>query len=324
MAPKRSMGVPPPPPPSVPAGRLLSRQQSVGKLKKSSIMSSLFRELKTKLEGSRLQFKLSSRTKKQFVGSAGGKEGLAAFLRELTKRSPFFQQIEEDAKNHAKTILELKAAINCFQTKDMTELIKFQQHMEAILEVLTDENQVLAKFEDFPIKKLETIRAAAALYSKSNLVVSNLKNWEVKSPAAQLLNKFDCYFTKVKEELDAFERTKDEESRNFKSHGIDFDFNIFVTIKELMVDVSSNCMELVLKEWRETKGANDAEKKANQNLLWRAFKLAFRVYSFAGGSVLTSWLKNWLMKFCVLLLHLPSPKQIPQYSIFNLSFFTNY
>ncbi|KAG4156867.1 hypothetical protein ERO13_D02G025000v2 [Gossypium hirsutum] len=284
MAPKRSIGVPPPPPPSVPAGRLLSRQQSVGKLKKSSIMSSLFRELKTKLEGSRLQIKLSSRTKKQFGGSAGGKEGLAAFLRELTKRSPFFQKIEEDAQNHAKTILELKAAINSFQTKDMTELIKFQQHMEAILEVLTDENQVLAKFEDFPIKKLETIRAAAALYSKSNLVVSNLKNWEVKSPAAQLLNKFDCYFTKVKEELDAFERTKDEESRNFKSHGIDFDFNIFVTIKELMVDVSSNCMELVLKEWGETKGANDAEKKANKNLLWRAFKLAFRVYSFAGGN----------------------------------------
>ncbi|KAB2039684.1 hypothetical protein ES319_D02G027700v1 [Gossypium barbadense] len=284
MAPKRSIGVPPPPPPSVPAGRLLSRQQSVGKLKKSSIMSSLFRELKTKLEGSRLQIKLSSRTKKQFGGSAGGKEGLAAFLRELTKRSPFFQQIEEDAQNHAKTILELKAAINSFQTKDMSELIKFQQHMEAILEVLTDENQVLAKFEDFPIKKLETIRAAAALYSKSNLVVSNLKNWEVKSPATQLLNKFDCYFTKVKEELDAFERTKDEESRNFKSHGIDFDFNIFVTIKELMVDVSSNCMELVLKEWGETKGANDAEKKANKNLLWRAFKLAFRVYSFAGGN----------------------------------------
>ncbi|MBA0737861.1 hypothetical protein Gogos_011300 [Gossypium gossypioides] len=255
MAPKRGMGVPPPLPPSVPAGRLLSRQQS-----------------------------LSSRTKKQFGGSAGGKEGLAAFLRELTKRSPFFQQIEEDAKNHAKTILELKAAINSFRTKDMTELIKFQQYMEAILEVLTDENQVLAKFEDFPIKKLETIRAAAALYSKSNLVVSNLKNWEVKSPAAQLLNKFDCYFTKVKEELDAFERTKDEESRNFKSHGIDFDFNIFVTIKELMVDVSSNCMELVLKEWGETKGANDAEKKANKNLLWRTFKLAFRVYSFAGGN----------------------------------------
>ncbi|XP_022733787.1 uncharacterized protein At4g04980-like isoform X2 [Durio zibethinus] len=176
----------------------------------------------------------------------------------------------------------------------MFKLIKFRQDAEAFLEVLTDESQVLAKFEDFPTKKLETIRTAAALYSKSNLIVSNLKKWDLTPPAGQLLHKFDCYFTKVKEELDAFDRIKDEESRKFKSHGIDFDFNIFTMIKELMVDVSSSCMELALKEWRETKGAAadknngfkiDVQTKGNGiKLLWKAFQLAFRVYSFAGGN----------------------------------------
>ena len=43
------------------------------------------------------------------------------------------------------------------------------------------------------------------------------------------------------------ERTKDEESKKFQSHNIDFDFYILVQIKELLVDVSSNCMELALK-----------------------------------------------------------------------------
>ena len=43
------------------------------------------------------------------------------------------------------------------------------------------------------------------------------------------------------------ERTKDEESKKFRSHNIDFDFYILVQIKESMVDVSSNCMELALK-----------------------------------------------------------------------------
>ncbi|XP_038991140.1 uncharacterized protein At4g04980-like [Hibiscus syriacus] len=250
-------------------------------------MSNLFRDLRIKLEGSRLQIKITSRTRKQLGGSAGGKEGLAASLLELTQRSPFFKQIEEDVEKYGKTILELKASINSFETKDMNELVKFQQDMDYILEDLTDESQVLAKFEDFPTKKMETIRAAAALFSKANSIVSKLKSWEVKSPSAQLLIRFDRYFTKVKTELDAIERTKDEESRTFKRHGIDFDFNIFVTIKELMVDVSSNCMELVLKEWRETRGATcnaDVQKKVNKNLLWRAFQMAFRVYSFAGGN----------------------------------------
>ncbi|XWS35155.1 hypothetical protein CRYUN_Cryun21dG0101600 [Craigia yunnanensis] len=285
---------PPPPPPSLGAGKLLNRRQATSKLKRSSLMSNLFRDLKTKMEGSSLQVKSSSRTKKQFGGSAGGKQGLAASLAELTKRSPYFQQIEEDAQKHEKTIMELKVAINSLQTKDMIKLIKFQQDAEAFLEVLTDESQVLAKFEDFPTKKLETIRAAAALYSKSNLIVSNLKKWDLTPPAGQLLHKFDCYFSKVKEEIDAFERIKDEESRKFKSHGIDFDFNIFTMIKEMMVDVSSSCMELALKEWRETKGAmvdknngckTDVQTKGNSiKLLWKSFQLAFRVYSFAGGN----------------------------------------
>jgi formin 2/Wiskott-Aldrich syndrome protein len=48
-------------------------------------------------------------------------------------------------------------------------------------------------------------------------------------------------------DLDALERTKDEESKKFQSHNIDFDFHILVQIKESMVDVSSSCMELALK-----------------------------------------------------------------------------
>jgi len=51
----------------------------------------------------------------------------------------------------------------------------------------------------------------------------------------------------IKTELDGLERTKDEESKKFKGHNIEFDFHILIKIKEAMVDVSSNCMELALK-----------------------------------------------------------------------------
>ncbi|KAJ6396920.1 hypothetical protein OIU77_021870 [Salix suchowensis] len=172
---------------------------------------------------------------------------MADALAEITKRSAYFQQIEEDAQKYSKAITELKAAISTFKTKDMAELIKFHKHVESILEKLTDETQVLARFEGFPQKKLEALRTAAALGSKLNGVVSELTNWKVEPPIGQLLDRTERYFNKIKGDLDALERTKDEESKKFQSHNIDFDFHILVQIKELMVDVSSSCMELALK-----------------------------------------------------------------------------
>jgi hypothetical protein len=141
---------------------------------------------------------------------------------------------------------------------------------------------VLGRFEGFPVKKLETLRTAAALYSKLDAIVTELHSWKIVAPLGKLLDKVECYFTKVisvfrvtllcnvissllkwvkfitnqkkkksnlqiKGEVDAMERTKDEESKKFQSHNIDFDFHILVRIKEAIVDVSSSCMELALK-----------------------------------------------------------------------------
>lgn len=47
--------------------------------------------------------------------------------------------------------------------------------------------------------------------------------------------------------MGSIEQTKDEESKKFRSHNIDFDFNILVLVKEAMVDVSSSCMEMALR-----------------------------------------------------------------------------
>lgn len=61
----------------------------------------------------------------------------------LIIRSAYFQQIEEDVQKYAATIMETKSAIDSFRTKDMTELLKFHQHVEQHLEKLTDETQVV-------------------------------------------------------------------------------------------------------------------------------------------------------------------------------------
>ncbi|CAN4078987.1 unnamed protein product [Withania somnifera] len=148
--------------------------------------------------------------------------------------------------------------------------------------------EVLARFEEFPTKKLEALRMAAALHTKLDSIVKTLQNWPTVPPVGQLLDKAESYFKKIKGEMDTLERTKDDESKKFTSHKIHFDFGILVCIKVLMVDVSSNCMELTLKARREAKQKEneragpkaDHNKKGSAKLLWKAFQFAFRVYTF--------------------------------------------
>ncbi|XP_054801130.1 uncharacterized protein At4g04980 isoform X2 [Prosopis cineraria] len=279
----RNGGAPPPPPPGG-AGRCL-RPKTTTKLKRSSHIGNLYRTLKGKVEGSSLNVK-SCGDRRSGIGqsaAAGGKQGMAQAIAEMTRRSSYFQQIEEDVQKYAKQITELTSSISNFKTNDMTKLVSFHKVIESVLENLIDESQVLSRFEGFPTKKLETIRTAAALYSKLNSIVSELQSWNVVLPSGQFLDKVERYFNKIKTEVDALERTKEEECKKFKSHNIEFDFTILIKIKEAMVDVSSSCMELVLKERREESAGSKCKNNGNAKLLWRAFQFVFRVYTFAGG-----------------------------------------
>ncbi|KAK7327923.1 hypothetical protein VNO77_22016 [Canavalia gladiata] len=287
----RGNGASAPPPPLPGAGRSL-RPKATTKLKRSTQLGNLYRTLKGKVEGSTtLKGKsCDGRSSGIRAGSSGGKQGMADALAEMTKRSSYFQQIEEDVQRYTKQIIELRSAITNFKTKEIRELIKFHKDVESVLENLTDESQVLSRFEGFPSKKLEAIRMAAALYHKLDSILTELHNWNIVTPVGQLLDKAERYFNKIKPELDALERSKEEESKKFKGHNIEFDFDILMKIKEAMVDVSSSCMELALKERRNEaanrdSGSNirDGKRKEFAKLLWRAFQFAFRVYTFAGG-----------------------------------------
>ncbi|CAF1723871.1 hypothetical protein Bca4012_042503 [Brassica carinata] len=280
----------PPPPPG--AARSLRPKKAATKLKRSTQLGNLYRILKGKVEGRDPEAKKGSGSgRKAGVGSApaGGKQGMADALAEITKKSAYFQQIQEDVAKYMKSINELKVEITKFQTKDMTELLSFHRRVESVLENLTDETQVLARCEGFPQKKLEAIRMAVALYSKLHGVITELQNWKIEPPLVQLLDKVERYFTKIKGDIDTLDRTKDEEAKKFKSHNIHFDFNILLQIKETMVDISSNCMELALKEKRDEKLVSpDAKPSIKKTvgcakMLWRSFQFAFKVYTFAGG-----------------------------------------
>ncbi|XP_027062391.1 uncharacterized protein [Coffea arabica] len=271
---------PPPPPPGLGVRKFPSLKRSNSKLRRSNHMGNLYRNLKRKLEGSNVTDAISNKINRRVGGLTSIKQGMAAALAEMTKRSAYFHQIEEDVHKHSEMIMKLGDDICSFKTKDMAELQKFRRDVEKHLEELSDETQVLARFEDFPTKKLESLRIAAALHSKLEGIAFTLEHWKTGPPVEMMLDKVERYFNKIKVDIELLDRSKDEDSKHLRSHDIDFDFNILIRIKELMVDVSSACMELALKERRE---ATEGKRKALTKLLWRAFQLAFRVYTFAGG-----------------------------------------
>lgn len=47
------------------------------------------------------------------------------------------------------------------------------------------------------MKKLESLRTAAALYLKLEGIIKNLENWKVDPPLSMLLDKVESYFNKV-------------------------------------------------------------------------------------------------------------------------------
>lgn len=60
---------------------------------------------------------------------------------------------------------------------------------------------MLVKFEDFPTKKLEALRTAAALHSKLDTMVANLKELEIVAPLDRLFEKVEGYFSKVNDQF---------------------------------------------------------------------------------------------------------------------------
>ncbi|CAN1810747.1 Uncharacterized protein At4g04980 [Linum perenne] len=242
----------PPPPPG--AAKLLRPRKSNTKLKRSSNMGNLYRVLKGRVEGG-TQIRSQNGRGSPNSNNAGGKLGMADALAEITRRSAYFRQIEEDAQTYAEEITRLKRELSSFKTKDMTELVSFYNYVESVLENLTDESQVLARFEGFPQKKLEAIRSAAALFCKLKRTVTDLQAWKIESPLQRLLDKMERYFS-----------------------------------KEAVVDLSSNCMELAIKvKFSKVVERKDFENNGAQpsktccKTMWRTFQFAFRVYTFAGG-----------------------------------------
>lgn len=76
--------------------------------------------------------------------------------------------------------------------------------MEKVVQsyMLLFNEQVLLRFKEFPLEKLETLRMAAGTYHQLEGIVSALKGWRFMAPSAKMpvsdqLDKIESYLKKV-------------------------------------------------------------------------------------------------------------------------------
>lgn len=80
-------GAAPPPPPPLGVAKALRPKKATTKLKRSTHMGSMYRLLKGKVEGTGSNEKVTNGSKTKSGASAGGQQGMADALAEMTKRS---------------------------------------------------------------------------------------------------------------------------------------------------------------------------------------------------------------------------------------------
>ncbi|CAI5462717.1 unnamed protein product [Closterium sp. Yama58-4] len=190
------------------------------------------------------------------------------------------RQIEADVVKHADAIWQAKAELEAFQTTDFEELVAFRNKIESLLQDLTDETQVLQRFEGFPSSKLEHLRASASLHSRLSALSLDLLS-------AVPMSNNGAGGTPV-------ERSREEDAKKFAAQRLPFSSGAIDRVKAAAVRLSSRLLELSAQESMKLRASVELvdgripvydvpRVKAGLFLLWRCFQFAFRAYNFAGG-----------------------------------------
>ncbi|CAI5504670.1 unnamed protein product [Closterium sp. Naga37s-1] len=189
--------------------------------------------------------------------------------------SAYFQQIEADVVKHADAIWQAKADLEAFQTTDFEELVAFRAKIESLLQDLTDETQVLQRFEGFPSSKLELLRASASLHSRLSALSRDLlsavpmsNNDRGGTPGAGggaagtagaaapasvaavgvCLDRCERLFDRVRREVEAVERSREEDAKKFAAQRLPYSGGAIERVKAAAVRLSSRLLELSAQE----------------------------------------------------------------------------
>eukprot|EP00899_Mesostigma_viride_P021569 jgi/Mesvir1/29413/Mv22999-RA.1 len=281
---------PPPPPPPPPRGAPGVVKGPKSSLQRSHNMGVLYRLLMGRVHGKPEVNRGKGGVR--IKGGSNAQASMAGALSEITKKSEYFQQIERDVVEKKEVILEMKEAIEEFQTSDMAILVKFRKQLDKRLEELTDEGQVLSHFEGFPSKKLDILRMGAATHEKLVSLCEEMDTWTVQGQVEEQLDRIGPFFDKARTITEQLERKRDVDSAAYQAFGVNFDFGTINRVKLASVSLSSRVLLLALEESHYVRsnlpltGLTSQDLMVARNkvlLLWRAFEFAFKVYNFAGG-----------------------------------------
>ena len=200
---------------------------------------------------------------------------------ELESKSKHIAKIKEDVTEHGEMIKTLAIEIKNF-SGSTDALLSFVKTMESKLMILSDENQVLKFFQQWPQAKMDALRESSALIHELQSMADSLGRWEHQKEDS-IISKFDKYQAKdliseAHHDIDKIQPRVERimcESKNVQEKFIKFKIDLKIdellgTVKDTSLIAAVAAMKTALLHLTEDKAQ-----------MLKTFKFAFRVHQFS-------------------------------------------
>ncbi|CAL4975075.1 unnamed protein product [Urochloa decumbens] len=292
-------GAGPPPPPGPASSR--GREHSGGRMRRAPEIVEFYQALMRRGEASKQTGSRGSR-----APAGGSKAARSDLIGEITKNSPHLVAVQADVDTQGDFVRKLAAEVRDATFGNVEDVVAFVAWLDEELSFLVDEQAVLKHF-DWPEKRADTLRDAAAKYQGllqlEKQISSFVDDRALHRDAA--LGKMFSLFEKTEKSVYRFMQERDAADAKsnlvsrYKEQDIPVgwmsDAGVIAKIKLACVNLAKQYMMRVVSEIDGLLGGRNDEQRREtalfkrlkeQNrevLLHQGVRFAFRVHQFAGG-----------------------------------------
>ncbi|CAL4962416.1 unnamed protein product [Urochloa decumbens] len=293
-------GAGPPPPPGPASSR--GREHSGGRMRRAPEIVEFYQALMRRGEASKQTGSRGSR-----APAGGSKAARSDLIGEITKNSPHLVAVQADVDTQGDFVRKLAAEVRDATFGNVEDVVAFVAWLDEELSFLVDEQAVLKHF-DWPEKRADTLRDAAAKYQGLLQLEKQISSFVDDGALHRdmALGKMFSLFEKTEKSVYRFMQERDaaDAKSNLVSRYKEQDIPvgwmsdagvIAKQIKLACVNLAKQYMMRVVSEIDGLLGGRNDEQRREtalfkrlkeQNrevLLHQGVRFAFRVHQFAGG-----------------------------------------
>lgn len=221
-------------------------------------------------------------------------QGMPANLLEALKNrdNSYNKVVAQEEEEYRSRIEQWSEEVCHCQPVTMDDLDLFVRQMDNNLSNLTEETQVLKRFERWPEARYDTFREAAVLYRSMVQKRHQMRNWNTESSDCQaarsLIHK---YFNEVAWAVEQYQKEREATERSYREQGVPWNPQVVKDVQLESLRLIVDYMRHVVREVEEMEQTSEAEGGASKpvlerqyDLLKQALEFAYKGQQFTGGN----------------------------------------